>query len=974
MVDNDILSFKHILTNHRSNLDIEHEDRMDGHTLLTYACWIGLYDFVQVLICDYNANFNHCNAKTNDFPLHCAICSNSIDILKYLLTNKADVFAQNIDGYNAMEHALALKQMECYEELKNVVSIAFYDKDMMPPTNPKKRNRRSLQIKKRKSKKCKTNTKKKRHSISKSSSNVAAFFRATNFRTKRSNSTKSEHITTTKSLDEMSESSDYSSRSLPSPPSSLKKSVSANLYQQIQGGNGQHPPPHHRTHSFSHSYAKRKINQLAQSVQHIPYQQHAQHPYFASHNSAPQIVNANYQNHSINHAVKSHLKSSKSRLFATSLPTKRNSMSKRNSGKRKGNKSRSTSPKCTEDLGIRKGACKSCMVLQREIISITNEKDILQQKLTNSIHGLVLQRELARKAETELAILKKQLQSIHANTNTNPTANWRQNSISAQPMNVSPNHSPSITTNEFDVDDDMDDDNKHSDIQYNEDELPSEREQTPQFLFPFYDYGADEMKSSEMISPNLEQSVTTCIDDEKSVEYDEEFTIMEGKEGVTMTQSEPPFLRTSSLFSFDSLDGGMDDDLLINLQKNTPTPQMPHPSESPGFLDLDGTLDEMQENEFKANSERWKVFKSSELSKLFSVLQYRTYCYCEREKRTSAMLKSMINNDKMYLMKMEELHSQAINEELQILKPVLHIETLAKFLKTLIFTEHNLDSLFAAHQQCHDIIYKSVQIHLKNNDILCRNQPVFNWYISDYQQMWIYQELFYNNFEKFLLNIATEMHNANIYCCHKNDFDEHNMYKHKVTTATSMTSKYKRTKTNICAHYVNEFGDGFDKRDTFFCSPKNPSRSFFKVFYDFDGNVSHLTDFLRASFVFDNFEDLYNALFVINDLCKKYTKNNKDGGGVGILKYKNSFPSDSKLNNGWRQIIINVPLCCGDASTGGSIPIICEIQLHFCLFWQFKDKTHRMYEISRLFKIRDHKTGKTTNLAMECAKQFYSKR
>merc|ERR1719350_498531 len=102
-----------------------------------------------------------------------------------------------------MEHALALKTMECYEELKNVVSIAFYDKDMIPQaTNTKKRNRHSLQIKKRKSKKCKTNTKKKRHSISKSSSNVAAFFRATNFRTKRSNSsTKSEQITTTKSLD-----------------------------------------------------------------------------------------------------------------------------------------------------------------------------------------------------------------------------------------------------------------------------------------------------------------------------------------------------------------------------------------------------------------------------------------------------------------------------------------------------------------------------------------------------------------------------------------------------------------------------------------------------------------------------------------------------------------------------------------------------------------------------------------------------
>merc|ERR1719410_2112017 len=182
---------------------------------------------------------------------------------------------------------------------------------------------------------------------------------------------------------------------------------------------------------------------------------------------------------------------------------------------------------------------------------------------------------------------------------------------------------------------------------------------------------------------------------------------------------------------------------------------MPNPSESPGFLDLDGTLDEVQKKDSDYASERWKVFKSSELSKLFSVLQYRTYCYCEREKRTSQKLKQMINDDKMYLMKMEELHSSAIAEELNILKPVFHIETLANFLKNLIHTEHNLDSLFAQHQQCHDIIYKSIQLHLKNNGILYRKQPVFNWYISDYQQMWIYQELFYKNFEKFLLNYAT---------------------------------------------------------------------------------------------------------------------------------------------------------------------------------------------------------------------------
>ena len=69
---NDLSSFQRILNNHRSNLDVEYEDRDSGHTLLTYACCYGLYDFVQILIDVKSADVNHCNPKTNDFPLHYA--------------------------------------------------------------------------------------------------------------------------------------------------------------------------------------------------------------------------------------------------------------------------------------------------------------------------------------------------------------------------------------------------------------------------------------------------------------------------------------------------------------------------------------------------------------------------------------------------------------------------------------------------------------------------------------------------------------------------------------------------------------------------------------------------------------------------------------------------------------------------------------------------------------------------------------
>jgi len=454
-------------------------------------------------------------------------------------------------------------------------------------------------------------------------------------------------------------------------------------------------------------------------------------------------------------------------------------------------------------------------------------------------------------------------------------------------------------------------------------------------------------------------------------------------------------LSPRSIASATSADPGMDDDLLKRLTMNTPTALLQRRSSdniSVFSLDRVSSSDNLTDDDLESHNqtERWKLFQSSELAQLFSVLQFRTYCYCEREKRTSLRIKEMVSCDATYLAKMEQLHSMAIAEELLILQPILHLETLSSFLRQLVDTERALDVLFNPHQQCHDAVYHSVSGHLKHCGVLYRTQPVFNWAVSDFQTMWNYQQSLHRQFERFLLKISSQLHDANIYCCHREDFDADNKYRHEVTPKTSMISVAKRTKEDVNAHYRRRFGPGFERGDTFFSAPKNCSRTFFKVFYDFDGNVSHLTDLLRASFVFDNFDDLYSALIVIDAFCKKQVPKKErnlqgDGDahsmtsppqpeGVGILKYKNSFLLDAKLNNGWRQIVVNVPLCGGHIDgVSPSVPIVCEIQLHFCLFWQFKDATHRMYEISRLFKIRDHDTGKTKNLAMECAKQFYGK-
>lgn len=834
--------------------------------------------------------------------------------------------------------------------------------------------------------------------------------------------------------------------------------------------------------------------------------------------------------------------------------------------------------------------CKSCIILQNEVLKLRNEREVLERKMTMSVHGLVLQKELVRKQDVELRLLRRKLQAMYA-LQSQPTQSQQSPAFERSQQSqhgrhsgdgnksFSPSLSPSTTSRSVGVENeqyfvedfimdnelemfsdsprehrpDLADDGFAFAFPKTDDEKSMEipslfamgsieleprkstidlngsgpasgsgsgngtgtgtgrngKRRGAQTEFPILDgalvtssgstisqkraFGSCHSKKSSVV---LAQSVTDDVahsvhsvddpqdaeddevaiigpeddrrkhikhskfepvhdgehdpvheeeDEEKSASlgydhYDEEYMemmpIMEGSEGVTMTNagnpryhrspetSEPSMkdsdevkvsgLKHPALLSPHSVDPGMDDDLLNRLTANTPTPLIQRrSSDNISLFDLDriSSPDDLTDDDMECHNhtERWKLFQSSELAQLFSVLQYRTYCYCEREKRTSVRLKQMKTSDPTYWRKMEQLHSMAIAEELLILQPILHLETLSSFLRQLVETERALDILFNPHQQCHDVVYQSIARHLKDSGILFRTQPVFNWAVSDYQSMWKYQQVLHEQFQQFLIQISRQLHDSNIYCCHKDDFDDDNKYRHTVTPKTSMISAAKRTKEDVNQHYRRRFGKDFQRSDTFFSAPKNSSRTFFKVFYDFDGNVSHLTDFLRASFVFDNFEDLYNALFVIHEFCKKHgpkttsahlgrattsmsnPSDSETSGlasspgpgystisteGVGILKYKNSFLAESKLNNGWRQIVLNVPLCGGGVDIDGrapSVPIICEIQLHFCLFWQFKDSTHRMYEISRLFKIRDHDTGKSKNLAMECAKQFYGK-
>eukprot|EP01083_Nonionella_stella_P083105 229643_1 len=116
---------------------------------------------------------------------------------------------------------------------------------------------------------------------------------------------------------------------------------------------------------------------------------------------------------------------------------------------------------------------------------------------------------------------------------------------------------------------------------------------------------------------------------------------------------------------------------------------------------------------------------------------------------------------------------------------------------------------------------------------------------------------------------------------------------------------------------------------------KRIERAFYKAFYVYNDDLDHgfkrMTDVLRCSFVFGNFEDLYECFNVIDKLSS-------DNGG--ILRCKDRF-NDNDVAFGYRDLLLNV--YCPESR------IVCEIQLHHNAFYQFKDHSHGIYKKARLF-------------------------
>eukprot|EP01083_Nonionella_stella_P030323 83151_1 len=120
---------------------------------------------------------------------------------------------------------------------------------------------------------------------------------------------------------------------------------------------------------------------------------------------------------------------------------------------------------------------------------------------------------------------------------------------------------------------------------------------------------------------------------------------------------------------------------------------------------------------------------------------------------------------------------------------------------------------------------------------------------------------------------------------------------------------------------------------------KNIERAFYKAFYVYardkkeSEGFKEMTDVLRCSLVFDDFNALYRCFTVIEELAKE-----NDNGG--ILRCKDRFAGE-KVPFGYRDLLINI-YCPGSK-------IVCEIQLQHQMFYKYKKISHIMYKKARLF-------------------------
>ena len=320
-------------------------------------------------------------------------------ILKFLLSNDADIFLRNKDGQNALDYSLAMNHRTSYGELQKIVGNSCD-----PPRFPEFPRTRSCSERKL--------GRKFKHKVSKSGPD--GLFR----------SVSALNLTQSSKLSDLSFSDIPESPRLPTehglrlrpshseqaPDKTSSQKPYAKRYSVSYGPYGdtahchllaQHEQQHqemvHRMQTYPLCGGQGVVPSTSCSTMTSNVQCSPNVERWGNHKN-PLIMNPNYMASSNLNRRKS-----KSRLFG-------------HFGSKRGHKR------------LSQESCKSCIILQNEVLKLRNEREVLQRKMTTSVHGLVLQKEFVRKQEVELRILKRKLQAMFAQNKCSPSPSptvWR---------------------------------------------------------------------------------------------------------------------------------------------------------------------------------------------------------------------------------------------------------------------------------------------------------------------------------------------------------------------------------------------------------------------------------------------------------------------------------------------------------------------------------------------------------------------
>ena len=260
--------------------------------------------------------------------------------------------------------------------------------------------------------------------------------------------------------------------------------------------------------------------------------------------------------------------------------------------------------------------------------------------------------------------------------------------------------------------------------------------------------------------------------------------------------------------------------------------------------------------------------QTSSLGQLVNMIEGHLMIMNNKDKFVEQYINDLANiqSNSTIVTLLRQAKKKALNKEKELLQELLNSPAnLTQFLQNIILIENKFNKLYQSYKSKQELSRNNYAKNIYKYEL--NNKPLNGKKISSFVELFVSaQSIYLDLFIEFMKKIQNECQKQNIII-------------------------YKNTGVSC----------------------KKIARAFYKSFYVYSQDsygYRKLTDILRFSFVFSNFDDLYRTFSIIEVLSKEIG---------GILRAKDRF-NPKNVMFGYRDLLINV--YCPDCK------IVCEIQLH----------------------------------------------